>query len=91
MQLTRKVSENIVYDAKNFGATKLGSETGLVRRSCSVRSFFSSENAFIVSSGLIRAITISSTVKYVETLASGPARKVNIEKTKLDIAQNIAM
>jgi hypothetical protein len=91
MQLARNVIANIVYEAKNFAHTNPGSVTGEVSRSCSVLSFLSSENDFIVRSGVIRAMTISSAVKYEETLASIPARKVNMQNTKLDIAKNIAI
>ena len=91
MQLTRNVIANIVYEAKNFAHTNPGRVTGEVSRSCSVLSFLSSEKDFIVRSGVIRAMTISSAVKYEDTLASVPARKVNTQKTKLDIAKNIAI
>ena len=48
----RKVPANMVYAAKNFAQTIEGSDTGADRSSCSVLSFFSSLNNFIVSNGM---------------------------------------
>ena len=49
---TRTVPKKRVNAARNFPNIIPQIETGAVSRSCSVRSFFSSENSFIVRSGI---------------------------------------
>ena len=68
MQDTARVPRNIVSAAKYFPIIIPVILTGEVRRSCSVRSFFSSEKSFIVSKGISTIKLNISMVKYPAVL-----------------------